>query len=97
MDNIFVGIYDDYMDVTSKCGTECKVLSALCITSAVLIPSGIAVGVYLDYTAGLVVFCIGASLGFTIIFYFTVACIGKCVKWCDKPPYFPSLVGKKGC
>lgn len=89
MDNIFVAIYDDCMNVTSKCGTACKVLSALCITSAILIPSGIAVGVYLDYTAGLVVFCIGASIALTIIFYFTVACIGRCVKCCDKPPLLP--------
>jgi len=85
MDNIFVAIYDDCMDVTSKCGTACKVLSALCITSAILIPSGIAVGVYIDQIAGITVFCIGASIMSTIIFYFTVACIGKCVKCCEKP------------
>jgi hypothetical protein len=93
MDNIFVAMYDDCVDVTSKCGTECKVLSVLCVTSTILIPSGIAVGLYLDYTAGLVVFCIGASLGFTIVFYFTLACIGKCVKWCDKPPLLPLTRG----
>jgi len=93
MDNIFVGIYDDCMDITSKCGTACKVLSALCITSAVLIPSGIAVGLYLDQITGITIFCIGGSIGFTIIFYFTLACIGKCVKWCDKPPLLPLTRG----
>ena len=93
MDNIFVGIYDDCMDVTSKCGTACKVLSALCITSAILIPSGIAVGLYIDQIAGITVFCIGASIMSTIIFYFTLASIGKCIQSCDKPPLLPLTRG----
>jgi len=93
MDNIFVDVYDDYIDISSKCGTACKVLSALCITSVILIPSGIAVALYLDQIAGIIVFCIGASLAFTIVFYFTVAWIGRCVKWCEKPPLLPLTRG----
>jgi len=93
MDNIFVDVYDDCIDITSKCGTACKVLSALCITSMILIPSGIAVAMFLDQITGIIVFCIGASLTFTIVFYFTVVCIGKCIKSCDKPPLLPLTRG----
>jgi len=93
MDNIFLETYDDFVDITNKCGTACKVLTALCITSVILIPSGIAVALYIDQIAGITVFCIGASLALTIIFYFTVASIGKCVKWCDKPPLLPLTRG----
>jgi len=93
MDNFFVGFYDYSVEVTSKCGTTCKVLSVLCITSVILIPSGIAVGLYIDQIAGITVFCIGGSIMSTIIFYFTVACIGKCVKCCEKPPLLPLTRG----
>jgi putative effector of murein hydrolase LrgA (UPF0299 family) len=93
MDNIFLETYDDFVDITNKCGTACKVLTALCITSVILIPSGIAVGLYIDQIAGITVFCIGGSIMSTIIFYFTVAYIGKCVKCCEKPPLLPLTRG----
>ena len=80
MDELFVGLYEDYNSSIKKCDTSCKVVFTLCIASVILIIGGITLILYSDMPiAGLVAFCIGLSMVFTGIFFSIAYCIGACI------------------